>query len=654
MGHHPHSTVVMLPWQPWNLGQYRRREASADLDITEKEKEYRAKVEIRHLQTHFHHEAYKRKFFDAEIWRQMQAQEREIADLRQEHGHVTATLKQLYSPSSMVFVNRNRMKVRNLMQTSMQNDALIKERKAQLADLAKQVLELEKKIANQRESNWKELGARTRKQLHKTIELLEMRLRHVRKHFGGFWRTFAGSHRGLAPFWSGQSTWCKRVTVCYNAVVARNNKLREETASLQIQKASFDNLYWKLERSLVLQNKLLNAAIEQATEDYDQWMEDLGRISDIRDVRYRETIQYNIRLLERKCALHQESRLKNFFLSKCADLSVLKEQAKAREAFEAAERAKASQKESYEVAYKRLLELSDGNIDDFLEDFLEKDRRFFILFNFAIRLNVNNESLRQRIEAVQAAILGQGGFVLSRVSFTTARIQPHREGEGDAKEQPKLNSAAFWELNVSQCCHRDDMEAMTTEREKAETTQTQVLQELKAKIAETTKEANKYENKYKESSQLLGQIQSRIETLLKEMDCDTTKIVKPLGDSLVPVFGPVESKVKEFLMRESLLRYTSLDRSQRAQGFVSPLREASSHLWTMDRAKLCPHPPDLEESADPRTAEEPLGREELRELVIQRQQEEVSRPPSAGKKRRKFTSPGASGSPSGSKTPAGN
>lgn len=60
-------------------------------------------------------------------------------------------------------------------------------------------------------------------------------------------------------------------------------------------------------------------------------MEDLGRISDIRDVRYRETIQYNIRLLERRCALHQETRLKNFFLSKCADLSVLKEQAKERE-----------------------------------------------------------------------------------------------------------------------------------------------------------------------------------------------------------------------------------------------------------------------------------------------------------------------------------
>lgn len=60
-------------------------------------------------------------------------------------------------------------------------------------------------------------------------------------------------------------------------------------------------------------------------------MEDLGRISDIRDIRRRETIQYNIKVLERKCALHQEMRLKNFFLAKCTDLSNLKEQAKERE-----------------------------------------------------------------------------------------------------------------------------------------------------------------------------------------------------------------------------------------------------------------------------------------------------------------------------------
>ncbi|NWI03392.1 CCD63 protein, partial [Tichodroma muraria] len=250
--------------------------------------------------------------------------------------------------------------------------ALIKERKALLADLAKQVVELEKKIVKQRDTTWRVLEAKSHKHLQKKIELLETHL--------------------------------NRITVRYNTIMTQNSRLREETVSLQIQKAIYDNSYWKLEKRLVQQNRLLNDVIEQVTEDYEQWMEDLGRISDIRGVRYRETIQYNIRLLERKCALHQETRLKNFFLTKCTDLSELKEQAKRREGIRgefAAERAKRSQKESYEVAYKRLLELSDGDIDDFLEDFLEKDRRFFILFGYAIRLNVRNEGLRQRIQEIQ-------------------------------------------------------------------------------------------------------------------------------------------------------------------------------------------------------------------------------------------------------------
>ncbi|NXE93520.1 CCD63 protein, partial [Menura novaehollandiae] len=248
-------------------------------------------------------------------------------------------------------------------------DALIKERKALLADLAKQVLELEKKIVKQREITWKVLEAKSHKRLQEQIDILEMRLTHV--------------------------------TVHYNTILTRNNRLREETVSLQIQKAIYDNCYWKLDRKLVEQNEMLNAVIEQATEDYEQWMEDLARILDIREVRYKETIQYNIRLLERKCALHQETRLKNFFLTKCTDLSDLKEQAKQREGIRGGRMAKRSQKESYEVAYKRLLELSDGNIDNFLEEFLEKDRRFFILFGYAIRLNVRNEGLRQRIREIQ-------------------------------------------------------------------------------------------------------------------------------------------------------------------------------------------------------------------------------------------------------------
>lgn len=72
--------------------------------------------------------------------------------------------------------------------------------------------------------------------------------------------------------------------------------------------------------------------------------------------------------------------------------------------------------------------------------------------------------------------------------------------------------------------------------------------------------------------------------------------------------GPVENKIKEFLLRESLLRYTSIDREQRSQSFISPLQRTSDLLWVMNRAKLCPPPPDLE-TTDPKIGEQRGGGE---------------------------------------------
>lgn len=70
----------------------------------------------------------------------------------------------------------------------------------------------------------------------------------------------------------------------------------------------------------------------------------------------------------------------------------------------------------------------------------------------------------------------------------------------------------------------------------------------------------------------------------------------------------MENKIKEFLLRESLLRYTSIDREQRSQSFISPLQRTSDLLWVMNRAKLCPPPPDLE-TTDPKIGEQRGGGE---------------------------------------------
>lgn len=70
-----------------------------------------------------------------------------------------------------------------------------------------QVVELEKRIVNQRDTNWRELEAKGHKHLQKKIELLEMRLSHVRKHFGDFW-----GHTGAWDLSAqDKAQWCKCV-----------------------------------------------------------------------------------------------------------------------------------------------------------------------------------------------------------------------------------------------------------------------------------------------------------------------------------------------------------------------------------------------------------------------------------------------------------
>lgn len=74
-----------------------------------------------------------------------------------------------------------------------------------------QVVELEKKIVNQRDTNWRELEAKSHKHLQKKIELLEMRLSHVRKHFGDFWRKCVGSPGAWDLSDQNKAQWCKCV-----------------------------------------------------------------------------------------------------------------------------------------------------------------------------------------------------------------------------------------------------------------------------------------------------------------------------------------------------------------------------------------------------------------------------------------------------------
>ncbi|NXY76014.1 CCD63 protein, partial [Glareola pratincola] len=486
---------------------------------------------------------------------------KEIKSLSQEHGEVTLTLRQITSPRNTMLDDRSCTEVQCLLQTKYQYDALIRERKALLADLDNQILELEKRIVKENQVATKVKQAHSSKRLQKQIETLEMRLNNVTVHF--------------------------------NTTLTRNNKLRGEIENLRIQKATLDNFYLKLHKKLGQQWRRMNTAVEQSTQAYEQWMESLARISAMNERHSKDTVQYNVELQERERVLDQETKLKSFTLTRFTDRSELEEQAKKKKALKAAQRAKWSQGESFEsreVAYKRLLELAeDGDIDRMLNGFIEKEEKNFACFSYATELNNEIQKIQQQMKDLQ-----------------------------------------------------DEITSLIKDREDAESSSLHVVRELEEKLTETTGKANWYEDRCKESSKVLGQLKSGMETLYKGIKCDATDIMKQLGENgkitdlnLMQFFGLVEKRTIELLLMEAILRYTSADGSLSTSSFTNPLLDGAGVLRLMDRGQLCPPPPTLDGTTDATDAfEVPLDHGQLRQLILQHWEKERGNAAGTGKKGR--------------------
>ncbi|NXL90504.1 CCD63 protein, partial [Alectura lathami] len=512
-------------------------------------KEGKVETEFRRQQKEFWKSVEKRKSFAAVIRQQIQTQEKEIQSLKQEHKETSLILSKIKSLRNMTRDDRSLMELKCLLQTKDQYDCLIRERKALLAELDNQIQELQNKLVRQNAIAAKVKQANCSKWLQNQIQTLEMRLNNVTVHF--------------------------------NTILTTNNKLREETENLRIQKAILDNFNLKLCKHLEQQKRRMATTAEQSTQAHEQRVEDQARIAAMNERHRKDSVQYNIELQEWNRLCDQENKLKTFMLAKYMDRSELEEQAKKKKASKAAQRAKRSQGESFEsreVAYRRLLQLAEnGDIDQLLNSFIEKEGKNFSYFSYASELNNEMEQLQQRIKDLQNEI----------VLFTT---------------------------------HQDN----------AESSSLHVLKELEGKLSETTEKANEYEDRCKESSKVLGQIKSTIEVLFKEINCDDTKIRQQLGDNgqvtdlnLMQFFGLVEKKANELLLMDSILLYMEADGSLSSQPFDSPMLGGTALLWGTEQAQLRPQPPTLVGATHATDAfEAPLDHTQLRELLLQNSQEQ--------------------------------
>ncbi|XP_039218682.1 coiled-coil domain-containing protein 63 isoform X2 [Crotalus tigris] len=345
---------------------------SENSDFTEKEKEMMAEAELRKLQQQFRIMVESRKSLGFKTQQQLFHQERHIQALKQEYDEINLLLTLTKSPRNLYIDDRNFMELRFLLQTRDEYDALIRATKNLIAELDDKVEEVEKKIKTQKNLMVKLRQEYDGKWLQKQIHKLDNQLNHATVHF--------------------------------DTILTRNAMLREEIETLQCQKTIFEGIYSRLHKKLEQQKKTMNTSIEQSTQAYEQRVEALARISAMNERRSKDIAQFNIEFRELERIYNHETKLKAFMLIKLVDRSEIEEQAKKEEALKARKRAKSKGEsfESYEVAYMRLLKLTEnGNIGQLVEDFLEKEEKNFAYFSYVTELNNDMERLQKRIEVIQ-------------------------------------------------------------------------------------------------------------------------------------------------------------------------------------------------------------------------------------------------------------
>ncbi|KAL2767804.1 coiled-coil domain-containing protein 63 isoform 3 [Daubentonia madagascariensis] len=272
---------------------------------------------------------------------------------------------------------KNYMELRFLLQTKEDYEALITSMKTLLAELDEKIVQMENKIATQKQVFLKMQEASNPRKLQKQIHILESRL--------------------------------NLVTVQFDKMLTTNAKLRKEIEDLRFEKAAYDNVYQQLHQRMSIQKKTMNVAIEQSAQAYEQRLEAMARMAAMKDRQQKDISQYTLEIRELERLYAHETKLKSFLLSKLNDRTEFEEQAKREEALKAkkhGKRNKGESFESYEVAHLRLLKLAEsGNLNQLIEEFLAKEEKNFARFTYVTELNNDMEMMQKKTQNIQNEII---------------------------------------------------------------------------------------------------------------------------------------------------------------------------------------------------------------------------------------------------------
>ncbi|XP_069877631.1 coiled-coil domain-containing protein 63-like isoform X3 [Dipodomys merriami] len=357
--------------------KYRRKDWKGPREPSESAREQMAETELRKVRQQFRKMVQSRKSFNFRSQQKVASQQKEIQSLKAEHEELMLVLSLLKSSKNVHLNQKNYVELRFLMQTKQDYETLISSMKMLLAELDDKIVQMEKKITNQKQIFMKIQESNSPRKLQKQIHVLEMRLNFVTVHF--------------------------------DKMMSANTRIREEIDTLRFEKAAYDNVYQQLHKRLLTQKKTMNMAIEQSAQAYKQRVEAMARTTAMKERQQKDISQYNLEIRELERVYDHESKLKSFLLFKLNDRSEFEEQAKQEEALKMKKHGKQSKGESfesYEVAHLRLLKFtSNGDLNQLIEDFVAKEEKNFARFTYLTELNNDMEMVQKKTQQIQDAII---------------------------------------------------------------------------------------------------------------------------------------------------------------------------------------------------------------------------------------------------------
>ncbi|KAM7332031.1 hypothetical protein ACRRTK_008739 [Alexandromys fortis] len=348
-----------------NGKKHRRKGSLSSQELSEKAKEQLAEAELRKLRQQFRKMVESRKSFNFRNQCMIANQYKEIENLKAQQAETTLLLSLVKSPKNLDLNQKNFMELRFLLQTKGDYEALITSMKVLLVELDDKIVQMERKINNQRQIFLKTKEANSPRKLQKQIHILETRLNLVTVHF--------------------------------DKMLTSNAQLRKKIEDLLFEKAAYDHVYQQLQRRLQTQKKTMNVAIEQSAQAYEQRVEAMARMAAMKDRQQKDISQYNLEIRELERLYAHETKLKSFLLVKLNDRIVKSKKRK---------KSKGESFESYEVAHLRLLKLTEnGDLNQLTEDFLAKEEKNFARFTYVTELNNDMETMHKRTQRIQDDII---------------------------------------------------------------------------------------------------------------------------------------------------------------------------------------------------------------------------------------------------------